>query len=189
MNVGAVVEYREVSERYQFLKGQMEDVEQSKRELLELIQDLTRHMRQQFTQRFGQINENFGHIFRELFGGVMQPLIGRPMGRRDLLRGQIAGHRCGTGGLGGLVIPAFEIQHFQRLLQVLYFLPDGFPLPQKQLIAAFDGGVALHGHIDVGPDVFDRHAGLLQAFDQSQPFIIPLLKDPYAAGRALYKRQ
>ena len=69
VNVGAVVEYREVSERYQFLKGQMEDVEQSKRELLELIQDLTRHMRQQFTQRFGQINENFGHIFRELFGG------------------------------------------------------------------------------------------------------------------------
>lgn len=69
VNVGAVVEYREVFERYQFLKGQMEDVEQSKRELLELIQDLTRHMRQQFTQRFGQINENFGHIFRELFGG------------------------------------------------------------------------------------------------------------------------
>ena len=38
-------------------------------ELLELIQDLTKHMRQQFTERFAQINQNFGQIFRELFGG------------------------------------------------------------------------------------------------------------------------
>ena len=69
VNVGAVVEYREVSERYQFLKGQIEDVEKSKAQLLELIQDLTKHMRQQFTERFAQINQNFGQIFRELFGG------------------------------------------------------------------------------------------------------------------------
>ncbi len=69
VNVGAVVEYQEVSERYQFLKAQVEDVEKSKAQLLELIQDLTKHMRQQFTQRFAQINQNFGQIFRELFGG------------------------------------------------------------------------------------------------------------------------
>ena len=69
VNVGAVVEYQEVSQRYQFLKGQVEDVERSKAELLDLIQDLTRHMRQQFTERFSQINQNFGQIFRELFGG------------------------------------------------------------------------------------------------------------------------
>ena len=47
----------------------VEDVEKSKAELLDLIQDLTRHMRQQFTERFAQINQNFGQIFRELFGG------------------------------------------------------------------------------------------------------------------------
>lgn len=69
VNVGAVVEYQEVSERYAFLKSQVDDVEKSKAELLELIQDLTRHMRQQFTERFAQINQNFGQIFRELFGG------------------------------------------------------------------------------------------------------------------------
>ncbi len=69
VNVGAVVEYQEVSERCAFLKGQVDDVEKSKAELLELIQDLTKHMRQQFTERFAQINQNFGQIFRELFGG------------------------------------------------------------------------------------------------------------------------
>ena len=69
VNVGAVVEYQEVSERYVFLKSQVDDVEKSKAELLELIQDLTKHMRQQFTERFAQINQNFGQIFRELFGG------------------------------------------------------------------------------------------------------------------------
>ena len=69
VNVGAVVEYQEVSQRYQFLKAQVEDVEKSKKELLDLIDDLTKHMQEQFTQRFAQVNQNFGSIFRELFGG------------------------------------------------------------------------------------------------------------------------
>ncbi|MCH5351912.1 MAG: chromosome segregation protein SMC, partial [Acutalibacter sp.] len=69
VNVGAVVEYKEVSERYEFLKVQIGDVEQSKAELLKLIDDLTKHMREQFTLRFAEINRNFGSIFRELFGG------------------------------------------------------------------------------------------------------------------------
>ena len=50
VNVGAVVEYQEVSQRYQFLKAQVEDVEKSKKELLDLIDDLTKHMREQFTR-------------------------------------------------------------------------------------------------------------------------------------------
>ena len=50
VNVGAVEEYREVSERYEFLKAQVEDVEKSKAELLGLIQDLTKQMRRQFTR-------------------------------------------------------------------------------------------------------------------------------------------
>ena len=69
VNVGAVVEYKEVSERYEFLKVQIGDVEKSKAELLTLIDDLTKHMREQFTLRFAEINRNFGSIFRELFGG------------------------------------------------------------------------------------------------------------------------
>ncbi len=69
VNVGAVVEYKEVSERYEFLKTQIGDVEKSKAELLSLIDDLTKHMREQFTLRFAEINSHFGTIFRELFGG------------------------------------------------------------------------------------------------------------------------
>lgn len=69
VNVGAVVEYKEVSERYEFLKTQIGDVEKSKSELLSLIDDLTKHMREQFTLRFTEINSHFGSIFRELFGG------------------------------------------------------------------------------------------------------------------------
>lgn len=69
VNVGAVVEYQEVSQRYEFLKKQTGDAEQSKAELLDLISDLEKHMREQFTARFGDINRHFGTIFRELFGG------------------------------------------------------------------------------------------------------------------------
>ncbi len=69
VNVGAVVEYKEVSERYEFLKAQIGDAEKSKAELLELIEDLTAHMREQFTRRFADINRYFGSIFQELFGG------------------------------------------------------------------------------------------------------------------------
>lgn len=69
VNVAAVVEYKEVLERYTFMKTQIEDVEKSKAELLKLIGDLTRQMTDQFAQRFTVINENFGRIFRDLFGG------------------------------------------------------------------------------------------------------------------------
>lgn len=69
VNVGAVVEYKEVAERYEFLSKQVGDAEKSKKELLDLINQLTGAMQEQFTERFGKINENFGHIFRELFGG------------------------------------------------------------------------------------------------------------------------
>lgn len=69
VNVAAVVEYKEVSERYEFLKEQIEDVEKSKAELIKLIGELTKQMREQFVERFAEINKNFGTIFKELFGG------------------------------------------------------------------------------------------------------------------------
>ncbi len=69
VNVAAVVEYKEVSERYEFLKTQIADVENSKAELMKLITDLTKQMREQFIERFAVISENFRHIFKELFGG------------------------------------------------------------------------------------------------------------------------
>ncbi len=69
VNVGAVVEYKEVSERYTFMKEQTEDVEKSKAELLRLIDDLTKNMQSQFTERFSDINRCFSQIFKDLFGG------------------------------------------------------------------------------------------------------------------------
>lgn len=69
VNVDAIEEYREVSERYEFLSAQVRDVETSKEELLRLIGDLTVQMREIFIERFRQINYNYGIVFTELFGG------------------------------------------------------------------------------------------------------------------------
>lgn len=69
VNVAAIEEYKEVSERYEFLMAQIEDVEHSKEELIRLIHDLTRHMQELFTTRFQEISGHFTGIFRELFGG------------------------------------------------------------------------------------------------------------------------
>ena len=69
VNVGAIEEYKEVSERYNFLKKQIEDVEASKSELISLISDLTAKMEDIFTESFKEINGHFGRIFTELFGG------------------------------------------------------------------------------------------------------------------------
>ena len=69
VNVAAVEEYKEVSERYEFLKKQIADVEKSRDELHHLIGDLTRQMRGLFVRRFEQIRKNFNGTFRDLFGG------------------------------------------------------------------------------------------------------------------------
>lgn len=69
VNVDAIEEYKEVSERYEFLSTQVNDVEVSREELLRLIGDLTAQMREMFIERFAQINEHFGKVFGELFGG------------------------------------------------------------------------------------------------------------------------
>ncbi len=69
VNVDAIEEYREVNERYQFLKAQVADVEQTKEELLKQIGALTVQMREVFLDRFKQINYQYGQVFAELFGG------------------------------------------------------------------------------------------------------------------------
>ncbi len=69
VNVDAIEEYREVSERYKFLSSQMADVRKSKAELERLIGDLTVEMCRIFSESFTIINRNFKEIFRDLFGG------------------------------------------------------------------------------------------------------------------------
>lgn len=65
----AIEEYKEVSERYEFLNAQVQDVEVSKDELLALIGELTVQMREIFIERFKQINYNYGIVFAEMFAG------------------------------------------------------------------------------------------------------------------------
>lgn len=69
VNVGAIEEYAEVSQRYEFLKKQVGDVESSKAELQKLIAGLADEMRTMFGESFAAINGHFGRIFSELFGG------------------------------------------------------------------------------------------------------------------------
>ena len=69
VNLGAIEEYREVNERYQFMKAQIDDVEKSRTALKKLIDDLTRSMKEIFARQFNLINENFKNIFYELFEG------------------------------------------------------------------------------------------------------------------------
>ena len=69
VNVSAIEEYKEVRERYDFMKAQIDDVEQARSELHKLILQLTSQMKELFIDGFDKINENFGKTFRELFGG------------------------------------------------------------------------------------------------------------------------
>ncbi len=69
VNVAAIEEYEEVSGRYRFMKEQIDDAENAKKELTKLITELSAQMSAIFTERFSGINRHFGEIFRELFGG------------------------------------------------------------------------------------------------------------------------
>lgn len=69
INVGAIEEYKEVSERYEFLKEQIDDIEKSKSELTKIIDDLTSSMSEKFITQFNKINEQFKVSFADFFGG------------------------------------------------------------------------------------------------------------------------
>ena len=69
VNVSAIEEYKEVSERYEFMSAQVADVEKSKNEIEKLIVTLTKQMKEVFVESFDQINSNFTRTFKELFGG------------------------------------------------------------------------------------------------------------------------
>ena len=69
VNVSAIDEYKEVSERYEYLSRQMDDLRAAKDELTAIIEELERDMEKSFSDAFVRINERFGEVFRELFGG------------------------------------------------------------------------------------------------------------------------
>ena len=75
VNVSAIEEYKEVKARYDALATQVTDVEESRNELSRMISKLSAQMREIFTDSFRAINENFGRVFAELFGGGEASLV------------------------------------------------------------------------------------------------------------------
>ena len=68
-NLGAIEEYERVNSRYEFLTEQRDDVEKAKKDLLDIISEITGQMRDVFLTRFKEIDECFRRTFLELFGG------------------------------------------------------------------------------------------------------------------------
>ena len=75
VNVSAIEEYKEVSERYNFMSEQIADVEKSRSELNKLINQLTVQMQEMFVVGFERINQCFSKTFTELFGGGSAQLV------------------------------------------------------------------------------------------------------------------
>jgi len=75
INVEAIEEYDAVKERYDFLDGQMSDLKKSKADLEKIIKELLWQMTEIFTDKFNQLNTEFGKTFTELFGGGKAELI------------------------------------------------------------------------------------------------------------------
>lgn len=69
VNVDAIEEYKEVKERFEFLSSQVKDLEEGKASLEKLIREITAVMKDIFAEKFVIINNHFGEIFKELFGG------------------------------------------------------------------------------------------------------------------------
>ena len=69
VNVNAIEDYKQVSERYEFLKGQHDDICKAEANLVNIIAELDRAMREQFAEKFKEIRVMFSKVFKELFGG------------------------------------------------------------------------------------------------------------------------
>ena len=69
VNVNAIEDYKEISERYGFLKGQHDDLIEAEKTLVGIIEELDTGMRKQFMEKFAEIQCEFDKVFKELFGG------------------------------------------------------------------------------------------------------------------------
>ena len=69
VNVNAIEDYKNVSERYEFLKKQHSDLIEAEATLVQIIEELDAAMRKQFRESFEQINIEFDKVFKQLFGG------------------------------------------------------------------------------------------------------------------------
>ncbi len=69
VNVNAIEDYRNLMERYTFMKTQHDDLVEAEKTLEGIIQELDTAMRRQFAEKFAEINREFDKVFKELFGG------------------------------------------------------------------------------------------------------------------------
>lgn len=69
ININAIEEYKEVGERYEFLRGQYDDIKEAEAKLLTMIEELNTAMKEQFTKEFGNIQQMFTTVFQDLFEG------------------------------------------------------------------------------------------------------------------------
>ena len=69
VNVNAIEDYKNLMERYDFLKTQHDDLVEAEKTLLGIIEELDTAMRRQFKEKFAQISREFDKVFKELFGG------------------------------------------------------------------------------------------------------------------------
>lgn len=69
VNVNAIEDYKNLMERYQFLKSQHDDLIEAEKTLLHIIEELDTAMRKQFQEKFAEISREFDKVVKELFGG------------------------------------------------------------------------------------------------------------------------
>ena len=69
VNVNAIEDYKELMEKYTFLKTQHDDLVKAETSLVEIIEDLDTNMRKQFNEKFIEIGKEYDKVFKEMFGG------------------------------------------------------------------------------------------------------------------------
>ncbi len=74
-NLGAIEEFARINERHMYLTAQRDDVLTSKRELEGIIREITGQMKTIFVEEFGKIDQYFGQVFQEMFGGGKGQLV------------------------------------------------------------------------------------------------------------------
>lgn len=86
VNLAAIEEYEEIKEKYEFMSAQAQDLEDAKRELNAVIEEMTNEMKNLFKENFKILNYNFNETFRDLFKGGSAELI---LGEGDELTANI----------------------------------------------------------------------------------------------------
>ena len=87
VNIGAIAEYEQVSERYEFLTSQRNDINAAKEELLKIISDMDKTIRRRFKDNFDKVVVNFEEIFKSLFGGGYAQPPGKKLQNINLMSG------------------------------------------------------------------------------------------------------